>query len=174
MVNVSFAENKSSLESTDATTTSSAPGSGAVSIIALNFSLEHPRSPSSSYFFSGTFPLIAAGGNSAFYAGGGMNFYFNSLSSKIKTNQDGTKMTINPTLRYYAGFHGNLGYLVYSTETQRKSDMLFELGGQGGMLYNIKPKWSIKGEVDVSKGTGVATSTTAIKLMAAGTYDLND
>lgn len=103
-----------------------------------------------------------------------MEFFINSLSSKVSYTGSGTNLKITPTLRYFWGFQGGLGYLTYSTETAKKSDLLFEIGLLGGIIYRISQKWGIRGQLDVARGTGVTTSTFNTKFMLGGSYYFSD
>jgi hypothetical protein len=175
MVSVNVTENASSLKSTDessSSSTSSGGQSATASVISMDLVYEFDNYTRKSYFVKATAPLLAADG-SGFYLGAvGMNYYFNSLSSLFSFNDEGTSLIMNPTMRYYWGAAGGIGFVVYSTETAKKSDLIFDVQIHGGGIFNFKRDWGLRGEAAISRGTGVATSTIGIKLFLGINYYL--
>ena len=174
MVNVTVTENASSLKAAegDAATDATGGQSASVSVVSMDLVYEFDNHTRKSYFLKATAPLLAADGSGYYLGGLGMNYYFNSLSSLFTFNNEGTSLTMNPTMRYYWGAAGGIGFVVYSTETAKKSDLIFDLQLHGGGIFNFKRDWGIRGEAAISRGTGVATSTIGIKLFFGINYYL--
>ena len=82
-------------------------------------------------------------------------------------------MLVLPKFRYYAGPAIGLGYLVYNTKSSIKNDILFELGGQAGVLYSLNPKWALSGEIGGARAIGSLTSATVIKILIGTSYTLD-
>jgi len=179
MVNVSVTENASSLSSasssTSTTTTDSnvsTPSSVSASVISLDLVYEFSHFNQKSYFIRATAPMLSSDG-SGFFAGSiGMNFYFSSLASLYSFNDNGSTLSINPTMRFYWGTNAGVGFLVYNTTTAKKSDLIFDLELHGGGIMNFKKEWGLRGEAGLSRGTGVSTSTIAMKIFIGLSYYL--
>ena len=58
------------------------------------------------------------------------------------------------------------------SETAKKSDIAFYLGGQGGIIYNIKPNLDLKGEFSVGRLTGISTTSIAMQAFFGISYYL--
>lgn len=164
MVNVSVTENASTLSSTGTDSNETTASSTSASVISIDAVYEFLTYTDKAYFIKLTAPMVSSDGSGFFLGGAGANFYFNSLSSMFSYADEGSRVTITPTFRYYVGGTAGLGYIVYNTETAKKSDLLFDLQLQGGAIYNFKKKWGMRGELGISRGTGVASSTIGIKL----------
>ena len=55
--------------------------------------------------------------------------------------------------------------MVYNLESAKKSDVVFDIDLHGGVVYMFGKKWGLRGELGVSKGTGIATSSYVIKAL---------
>ncbi len=175
MVNVGFAETESVIEADDSMTTIDeevTAQSGTVSVLTLDLSYVFLSYPTKSFYGKVAVPLISSGGTGYFVAGIGMNFFISSLSSKMSTRDKSTTFEIIPKFRYYWGPEIGAGYLIYATDTAEKSDLLFELGVHGGVIYNFRKTWGMKAEFTIARGTGVATTTMNMKIMFGITYFL--
>jgi hypothetical protein len=171
MVNAGYTENKSTLESTSTTTTTAS--SGSASVLPVDALWEFYQTTKHSYFVRATAPLLTSGKDSFFSLGGGVNWYFKSLSSKGDFKDENDTITIIPKIRYYWGVEVGAGYLVYSTKTAKKSDLLADLGLHGGLIYSINPTWGIRAETGYARAIGVATTTSVIKAFIGFTRDVN-
>ncbi len=160
MIHVSVTENVSTLTSTDA-------------VISMDLVYEFDNYTKKTYFIKVTAPLLAADGSGYFLGALGVNFYMNSLSGLFSFTDDGTNLILTPSMRYYWGIATGLGFLVYNTETAKKSDLIFDIQLHGGGILNFKKDWGLRGELGISKGTGVATSTMGIKIFMGINYYLD-
>lgn len=172
MVNVSYAESSSSIQADETTGTKPLAESGSASVMSLSVNYETPSSVNRTHFYRVVVPLLGSGDSSFFSAAVGMNYFFGNLATNKINLDEGTRIEFRPKMRYYVG--GQLGgsYLVYTTTTKKKSDVLFELGVQGGMHYSFGERYGLNIEGFFGRGTGVATTTTNMKLMAAVIYNL--
>ena len=172
-VSGSFAENPDSLKSTDGTaSTTSTPYAGSASSMTLEMSYEFFNTLKRSYFIKGSGPIVGTTPDKYFSADAGINFYFTQLASQAKVSDFNFEMKLVPKMRYYAGPSLGVGYLVYNTKSATKSDVLFQLGGQGGMIYTINPKWGIKAELAAARAVGVLVSSTVVKILIGASYNL--
>ncbi|PIK14828.1 hypothetical protein [Halobacteriovorax sp. JY17] len=173
MVNIGVTENESSLESTDENVT---PGeekkssAKAVSAISFNLNYEFSFKQKRSYFVKATVPMMTADGAGLFLGGVGFNWYLNDLGSIYRANIGGSEIVMVPKFRYWWGANAGVGYLLYNTESAKKSDIIFDLGIHGGAGYNFGEKWGMKGEAIVGRGTGVASTTMNIRMFFGVTY----
>jgi hypothetical protein len=170
MANVSYAEKESSLEGEN----KSEAASGSVSSLSGNFHWKFKSQEKKSYYVSATFPFMGGDGSSYFSVGGGIEFYLTPLGSRVGMQNQGTTVKFSPKLTYYWGVEAGLGYLVYLTETAKKTDMLFDIGLGGGGHYAINDSWVLKGQLGMTMGTGVNTSATAMKIFVGLTFYLDD
>lgn len=173
MVNISVTENESSLESTDTSVTtddSSTSTAKSVSAISFNMNYEFSFEQKRSYFVKATVPMMTSDGAGLFLGGVGFNMYLNDLGSIFKTNIGGSEIVMVPKLRYWWGANTGIGYLVYNTESAKKSDVIFDLSVHGGAAYSFGEKWGMKGEAVIGRGTGVATTTMNIRIFFGLTY----
>jgi len=171
LVNVSFSEVGSKLTGLP---NISDPEGGAVSVIAANFHYKFNSYYNSSWYASGTVPFITSDSDSYFSLGGGYEYYFSKVGNKTAIKDQGTIVKMTPKFHYFVGGELNMGYLVYTTEEAQKNDVLFELGAMGGAVYAWKKKWALRGQLSISKGIGVVTSTFGIKAFLGGTSYLED
>ncbi|MBT6325655.1 MAG: hypothetical protein HOJ35_06775 [Bdellovibrionales bacterium] len=173
MANFNITENASVLTTSGSESNApDDPTASAISLIALNVVYEFMNYPKKSYLLKTTLPLMSSDGSGAFLVGAGMNFYISSMSSKFSINDSGNNLIFTPTLRYYWGPSLGVGYLIYNTETAKKSDIIFDLEVHGGLIYTIKKIWGIRAEFAASRGTGVASSTIGMKFFVGMTYFL--
>jgi hypothetical protein len=172
-VSSSFAENADKLTATDGTTSEpSTPYSGTASSMPLTISYEFFPNLKRSYFISGAGPILGSSPDRYYSAAFGINFYFGQVASQTVISDLNFEMKMIPKFRYYAGPAIGIGYLIYNTKSATKNDMLFEIGGQGGVLYSLNQKWGLKGEIGASRGIGALVSGTIIKIFLGTTYNL--
>jgi hypothetical protein len=170
LVNASYAEAQSTLTGKNVTEAAS----GSVSSISGQISYKFAPGLERSYYFSGTFPLLPSPTGSYFGAHFGAEFYFGSSSgSKVNFSHSGTSIKLKPKNLYFWSLEGGLGYLIYNTETAKKTDMLLDIGANLGMLYTMSEKWRLRGTVGMTRGTGVATTTMEMKAFFGVTYFTN-
>ncbi|NOT78225.1 MAG: hypothetical protein HOP07_04400 [Bacteriovoracaceae bacterium] len=172
MVNASYTENASNLEGAASSSMSSA--SGAASVLPVDILWEFYQNSKNSFFARVTAPLLTAGKDSYFSISGGINKYFNSLSSPGDFRDQADSIRIVPKIRYYYGFQAGAGYLVYSTKTAKKSDILADLSAHVGLIYSINSQWGIRGETGYARAIGVATTTSVIRAFVGFTRDVNE
>lgn len=167
LVNASFAESQSTLAGENV----KEPASGSVSSISGQINYKFAPGLERSFYFAGTFPLLPGATGSYFGAHFGAEFYFgNSTGSKVSYNNSGTSIKLKPKNLYFWGLEGGLGYLVYLTETEKKTDLLLDIGANLGMLYTLSEKWRLRGTLGMTRGTGVATTTMEMKAFFGATY----
>lgn len=161
MVNHSVTENESTLAKTDNTETSATEAkeaAKAVSAISLNANYEFLPTQKRTYFLQANVPMLTTGGAGVFLLGGGVNWYLSDLATKYSYESHGSTIEIVPQLKYYWGFNTGIGYLVYNTESSKKTDLFFDLGLHGGGAYAFSPARSLKMELGLARSTGVATT----------------
>lgn len=169
MVNISFAESDSTLAG-DEDEEDAPPGSGSASVMSMELSYHVPTSLKKEFFFRTLIPFQPTTGNALILGGAGMNYFINGQSSAVQTDNEDIEIRIMPKFRYYVGGQISFGYLVYNTETAKKSDILMELGAQGGAIYAWNEHWGIKGEAGFGRGIGTKVATTGIRIMLGTTY----
>ena len=162
MANLAYKENPSTLQSTSGTTTS--PYAGTASVLPLIIQYEMAQNESRSYYIQAFAPLLTAGKDNFIYGGVGANFYFKSFSSEAEYNDASMSLKIIPKWRYYWGIDGGVGYLIYTTTTAKKSDMLVEIGAHAGVIYSVNEKYTLKIEPGFARAISVQTSSTDMKL----------
>lgn len=174
IVNVTVNETESAIESTDADVSveDSEPAATSAAVTAFELNYEFLPSQKRSYFTKAIVPLTAGDGSALFLGGVGINFYLNPMASVYNMKENGNEITIMPKFRYYWGASTGVGYLVYNTESAKKSDVLFDLSLHGGGIYNFGEKWGARAEASFGRGTGAATNTTAIKIFFGASYYL--
>lgn len=171
MVNVNVTENESSLVSTDDSETEEIEETpSAVSAISFNFNYEFIFEQQRSFFVKATVPMMTTEGAGAYVGGLGFNWYLNDLGTKYSINIGGSEIVMVPKFRYWWGASGSIGYLVYNTESAKKSDVFFDIGIHAGVGYNLGEKWGLRSEATIGKGTGVNTSTMNMSLLVGLTY----
>lgn len=173
MVNVSLTENTSTLQATDedvVTTEEDAAAATAASVISFEVNYEFKNYADKSYFIKAIVPLMTADGSGVFMGSVGANFYIGSLSSIFSFRDKGTQIYLIPKTRYYWGASTGVGYVIYNTISAKKSDVFFDLGVHGGMVYNFSKKWGMRGELGVGRGTGITTSSFGIKVFLGTSY----
>lgn len=169
MVNVSFTESESTLASEEGEETEEA-GSGSSAVISLDLTYNRPLDERKDFFARLIVPFMTSTGSGLVLGSGGMNYYFSGLSSDIKSEDPNVQVRISPDMRYYVGGELGFGYLIYTTESAKKSDILLNIGGHGGVLYSFRDHWSIKGELGIGKGVGTKVSTTMMKVFFGLSY----
>ncbi len=179
MVSINVTENASTLAaaatgsgSSESNTVSTA-SSATASVISADVTYEFLNYATKSYFIRVVAPLLSSNGAGFFLGGLGVNFYMNSLSSMFTFSDSGTTLMMNPTMRFYWGPSAGLGFVVYNTETAKKSDLIFDLEIHGGGILNFKRDWGLRGEAGISRGTGITSSTIGFKVFVGLSYYLD-
>lgn len=171
MVNSSYTENPSALDpSEDDPNGERTASSGTISTIALNAQYEFFQNSDYSYFANAVVPIVGSSSDRLFLAGLGANFYLFAPSSKGVFKEQENMMLVIPRWRYYWGVDAAIGYMVYTTKTAVKSDLLFDLGAHVGVNHSFNDQYALKVELGLSRGTGVATTTLNIKGFVGVTY----
>jgi len=174
MVNSTFTENPSAIESTSTLNTDTEElGAGTVSQITLDATYRFWHEVSRSFYTRATVPLLPSGGGGYFFGALGSNFFIKSSSSKYSYKVGNIEVVSIPEMRYYWGIQLGIAYLIYTTETAEKSDIFFELELHGGLIYNINDTYGITAELGMGRGTGVATSTMNMKALVGLSYFLD-
>lgn len=167
LVNASFAEGQSTLTGENV----EEPASGSISSISGQVVYKFAPGLEKSYFTSVTFPLLPSPIGSYFGAHFGAEFYFGTSSgSKISFSNAGSSVKLKPKNLYFWSLEGGLGYLIYSTETAKKTDMLLDIGANVGMLYTMSESWRLRGTIGMTRGTGITTTTMEMKAFFGVTY----
>ena len=161
MVNNPVVENESTIETTDLTVVapeSSITEAIPVSNISLSMNYSFLIKKKSSLGAFVVVPLVVAEGTSFFMGGLRYRSFLYSLSSGFNYAQKGITFHIIPRLRYYVGGSFSGGYLIYNTESAKKSDVSFNLGLEGGLMYQWNQKYSIDINIAMVKRTGIITT----------------
>ena len=174
-ISANYTENEDTLKSTDSTTTTTKSESyaGTASSMPLAIAYEYFPGLSKSYFVRAAGPIMGSTPDRYYSISGGMNFYFGQIASQAIIKDTNFEMKVLPKFRYYAGPALGAGYLLYNTKSATKNDLLFEIGGQGGVLYTLNPKWSLAAEVGAARAIGSLTSATVIKILIGTSYTLD-
>lgn len=172
-ISANYSENPDNLTASDGTTASAtAAYSGTASAMPIAVTYEYFPNLQRAYFAKAMGPLLASTPDRYYSATFGINFYFGKVASMAVVRDTNFEMKLIPKLRYYAGPALGVGYLVYNTKSAIKNDLLFELGGQAGILYTINPAWSLSAEVGGARGIGALVSATIIKILLGASYNL--
>lgn len=174
IVNMAVNENQSTLTATDpdVVVPESEAASAAVSATSFSATYEFLQSRKRSFVAQAIVPLMSPDGTGVFQGNIGVNFYLNPLSSKFTVIESGSQLVIKPKLRYFWGASTGIGYLVYTTESAKKSDVFFDLSLHGGGSYTFSNNWGVQGLVSLGRATGSATTSIATKVFLGATYFL--
>jgi hypothetical protein len=160
MVNASFTENETGLTGDNIQEVSSGSVSSINGFINYKFKPNLQRS----YYVNGTFPLLPGATGSYFGGTLGAEFYFgNRIGSKLSLYDQGSTLQMKPKSYFFWGGEVGLGYLIYLTETAKKTDILMTLGPMAGGVYKISEKWMIRYQAAYERGVGVSTTTSLMK-----------
>lgn len=171
LVNTSYAESETGLTGENV----QEAASGSVSSISGQIQYKFAPGFDKSYFLTGTFPLLPGATGSYFGGHVGVEFYFGEkIGSKVSLNNSGTTIKVKPRNVFFWGLEGGLGYLVYVTETAKKTDLLLDIGGFVGGTYIMSDKWRIRGQLGVTRGTGVNTTTMEMKAFFGLSYYITE
>lgn len=169
-VNASYSEGQGNLTGENV----AEPASGSVMSISGNVNWKFAPGLEKSYYLSGTFPLLPNPTGSYFGAHVGMESYFGKVGSRMRMNNSGTTLKLKPGNNFFWGLEGGVGYLVYSTESAKKTDLLLDVGALIGMNYNYNEKWQFRGQAGIARGTGVVTTTMEMKIFVGVTRIISD
>ncbi len=163
MVNNSVVENDSNLQVTDPTVVTSEITSYAsepkpVSNISIELNWSFWIKKKSAFGIFAVAPLMVSEGTSFFMTGMRYRYFIYSMSSGFEFAQQGITFNIKPRMRYYVGGSLTGGYLIYNTESAKKTDASLNLGLEGGVMYQWNKRYSINGNIAMVKRTGVVTS----------------
>ncbi len=175
-ISVNYTENPDQLKATDTTTTTTAatPYAGTASAMPIAVTYEYFPNLKRAYFVKAVGPLMGSTPDRYYSAIGGVNFFFGKVATMAVVSDMNFEMKLVPKMRYYAGPTIGLGYLVYNTKSATKNDTMFEIGGQGGVIYSLGPKWALRGEVGAARGIGVLVSSTIIKILLGTSYTIGN
>ncbi len=169
MAMVSYTENEKTISGENV----SEIVAGTVSAMSLNLQYVLSQNFKKQYYMTATVPLIPSALGTYLGSGFGMEHYFSDVASKVSLFNSGTSITLTPTFRYFAGFEIGFGYLVYSSETAQKTDILLEIGGTGGFSYALSENYALKVTVGILKGTGVVSTTMNMRALLGVTFFLD-
>ncbi len=171
MTNSSFTETPSGLTPKEDGTKEEI-GAGSVPVIAAFVEYEKFLNAKYSLIGKSAFPLIPGAAGSYVFLGTGLNYYFNSLSSTGSFTNKESLIIIIPKWRFHAG--GGIGgaYLIYNTETAKKSDTLVELFGNTGVTYTADKIWGYRAEITYARGVGFNSTASTMKLFMGLIYTL--
>lgn len=169
-VNASYAEGQGNLTGENV----AEPASGSVMSISGNVNWKFKPGLERSYYLSGTFPLVPNPQGSYFGAHVGMESYFGKTGSRMRLNNSGTTLKLKPGNNFFWGLEGGVGYLAYTTESAKKTDILLDLGALVGMNYIYSDNWQFRMSAGFARGTGVVTTVMEMKVFAGVTYILAD
>ncbi|MGI4993825.1 hypothetical protein ACRXCV_14390 [Halobacteriovorax sp. GFR7] len=169
--NISYNEAESNLKDESGNNAKKTPISGSAMVITLMGDYTIPFKTNQAVSVRGVIPLLASTGR-IFSLGAAYQYYFgNKAASDIEIkSSDGVYIKFSPKFRYYAGAATDVSYLFYTSETAKKTDLIFHVGPTGGMLYRWKDNIDIKLEADFQIGFGSVVSTTNIKVQSGLTY----
>jgi len=172
MVNLSVTENQSTLVATDTDVNvpETVAGVAAASVTSFELNYEFAQTQKRGFFGKAIVPLMSPDGSGVFQGNLGVNFYLNSLSTTFSVIEAGGQFRVKPKLRYYWGVSTGVGYLVYNTESAKKSDVFFDLSLHGGGGYTFSDRWGMRAELSVGRAVGSATTSIATKLLIGASY----
>lgn len=174
-ISANYAENPDKLTATDGTTAAATvPYSGTASAMPFALTYEYFPNLTRAYSLKIIGPFMATSKDKYYSGTFGLNFYFGKVATMAVVSDTNFEMKLIPKLRYYAGPSIGMGYLVYSTKSAIKNDILFEIGGQGGVIYTLGPAWSLKGELGAARGIGALVSSTIIKILLGASYNIGN
>jgi hypothetical protein len=150
------------------------PASGSVMSISGSINWKFRPGIQRSYYLNGTFPLLPNPQGSYFGLHLGMENYFGRMGSRMRLNNSGTTLKLKPGNNYFWGLEAGIGYLAYSTESAKKTDVLLDVGGLLGMNYVYNDNWQFRFTGGLTRGTGVVTTVIEMKVFAGVTYYLAD
>lgn len=167
MANLSFTENQSTLAGPNQKEAASGSVSGINGLIHYRFKTFDKIA----LFGQFSFPLLASEGT--YISGGaGGEYYFGRSTSKMSLRDSTTSFVLTPITRFFASAGLNMAYISYKTETAQKSDTLLELEVGGGMSRKFS-NWTLRAQLGVGRGVGVATSTFGFKGYLGGIFFLD-
>jgi hypothetical protein len=162
MVNNSVVENESGIEITDTTVASgdsaSVDAAQPVSNISLALNWSFGVKKKSAWGAMVVVPLLVTAATSFFMGGVRYRYFLYSISSGFNYAQKGITFHIIPKLRFFVGGSLTGGYLIYNTDSAKKTDASFNLGLEGGIMYQWNRKYAIEGSLALIKRTGILTS----------------
>ena len=164
LVNFNLTENASTLTGEDQTNLAQG-GTSSSSVFSFDLLYEFQNYNTHSLYAKATGPLISTDNSGYFLGAAGINKYFNSLSTLFTFSDQGSRLSVSPTFRYYIGAGFGVGFLVYNLENAKKSDVVFDIDLHGGLCYMFGEKWGLRAEFGASKGTGIATSSIVMKAL---------
>lgn len=159
MMSINFTQNESTLEEEENPVNIQIPESGVASLIGMKASFEYFPAKLYSYLGEVMVPMFSSDGSVFYRFSLAVNYYFNSIGSRMSVADDNGKMMASSPFRYYAGLKLGGGFIVYNTTYAKQSDVLFEMGGHVGFYYDLYPDFAFHGEIGLGKGTGVTIST---------------
>jgi hypothetical protein len=172
MINTSFTETPSGLAPKQDSTEKEVVASGSVPVIGAFVEYEKFLNAKFSILGKSAFPLLSGANGSYVFLGSGVNYYFNSLSSTGSFSNKSSNIIILPKWRYHAG--GGIGgaYLIYNTETAKKSDTLVEIFGNSGVTYTKNKTLGYRGEFSYARGIGFNSTAMTMKIFFGLVYTL--
>lgn len=144
--------------------------SGSISVITGNLYWKVIPKNNFSTYTEVFFPLVTSNGSSIFGANLGVEYYFSSDNSVIVERSENFKLSMTPSLRYYATGSISSYYFSYATESSIKNDIAVSLNLGGGMAYTVMEDYALKADVSVGRGLGVVSSSFGVKALLSLIY----
>jgi hypothetical protein len=172
-ISANYTENPDQLKASDGTTAAATtPYAGTASAMPVAITYEYFPNLKRAYFVKVVGPLMASTPDRYYSATLGVNYYFGKVATMAVVSDTNFEMKLIPKLRYFAGPAIGMGYIVYNTKSAIKNDIMFEIGGQGGVIYALGPQWALRAELGAARGIGALVSSTIIKILIGATYNL--
>ncbi len=149
----------------------STPSSGSVGTLSAGIEFEHFFSDSRSFVMGIQLPALPS--NQSFQAGFmGFNFWVVGMGSAGSFIGEGASVRFKPGFRVSVGPIIGLGYLVYSTQSARKSDVGALFGADVAASLSFGERMGCRLGGSFFKTTGIATSGFGYRGGLAFTYTL--
>lgn len=173
MNNVTFTEIQSTLVDSDGESSTKSQLNGSASIMSLELSFTKPLNNKNAVMARGIAPLIGSD-NRMFSGGIGYLYFFgDSIISDIEIETpDGSFIHFEPGMRFFAGATSDVSYLFYTGRTAKKTDLIFNIGPMGGLLYRYKNNIDIKAQGEYAIGYGSVVTTSTMRMFIGITYQL--
>ena len=158
MTTINFTETDEGLGSVEK------PASGSNSFVSVDYNYQFMNKQDRSYYIRLFSPFLESSGSGYFGSTLGVNYYFNSISSEINFLSQNDSISLKPQIIYSFGAEVGTGYLVYLTETAKKSDILIEYSAQLSVSYAISRSNNIKLHMAFGQGIGAEVNALIMKL----------
>lgn len=172
MINSSVTETPSGLTPSSSSSREEEVGSGSVPVIGAFLEYEKFFNSKLSLVGRSAFPLMPGAEGSYVSLGTGLNYYFQSLSSTGSFATKESTIFIVPTWRFHVGGGLSGAYVIYNTESAKKSDTLIEIAANTGATYTQSKTWAYRSEFTMGRGIGFNSTAMTMKIMFGMVYTL--